>query len=310
MFHVIMFDKQFLFSKTAPRFGSTAEDRHEVDETTRNCYEQKVGAWLAVEAIVRQLEKEKTAQAMAKLSCGSADKQNGIDMEGDIDNDVFEENGFSDLSDPEDYDEEQCERAKVMEKLNRVNKSSTDSGNVADVDVVAAKLDQDDDTAEIIELQDIVSVKPPIEVVTQSTEVVVAEIEQPLPVPSEMSSPSTSSYETVANDFNDMIEPFGEVSQIEAIAGDPAEDDGQIITISSTNRHSVIITNASIDIVNGPGDVMGDDAKSDLTPLQEEVAALDALETLQEPKSSCVSPASSGGGVYSVSRYLCILFCV
>lgn len=251
---------------------------------------------MAVEAIVRQLEKEKTAQAMAKLSCGSAGKQNGIELEGDIDNDVFEENGFSDLSDPEDYDEEQCDREKALEKPNRVTKSSTDSGNVADVDVVVAKLDEDD-VVDVIELQDIVMVKSPSEIIANT---IVDDIEAKGLVPSEKSSPSTSSYETVANDFNDMIEPFGEISPVETITDNAEEDDGQIITITSKNRHSVIITNASIDIVNGPGDLTGDDAKTDLTPLQEEVAALDALETLQEPKSSCVSPASSGGGVYSV----------
>lgn len=253
---------------------------------------------MAVEAIVRQLEKEKTAQAMAKLSCGSADKQNGIDVDGDIDNDVFEENGFSDLSDPEDYDEEQCERERILEKPNRVNKSSTDSGNVADEDVCISKMEHDDDAVDVVELQDIVKVKS---ITEASPTLKVVESEQQPTVPgSEKSSPSASSYETVANDFNDMIEPFGEVLSNEAIADILNEDDGQLITISSTNRHSVIITNASIDIVNGPGDITGDDAKTDLTPLQEEVAALDALETLQEPKSSCVSPASSGGGVYSV----------
>lgn len=259
---------------------------------------------MAVEAIVRQLEKEKTAQAMAKFSCGSADKQNGVELEGDIDNDVFEENGFSDLSDPEDFDEEHCDRDKVIEKPNRLNKSSTDSGNVADVDLVVAKLDEeDDDAVDVLKLEDIVLVKKLAEISPNS------EIGEQKPTePSEKSSPSASSYETVANDFNDMIEPFGQVSQIEPAAIDQdQEDDGQIVTITSANRHSVIITNASIDIVNGPGDVAGDEAKNDLTPLQEEVAALDALETLQEPKSACVSPASSGGGVYSV-RFVKTIF--
>lgn len=271
-----------------------------MDETTRNCYEQKVGAWLAVEAIVRQLDKEKTAQAMAKLSSGSADKQNGIDLDGDIDNDVFEENGFSDLSDPEDYDEEHCEREKVIEKPDRLNKSSTDSGNVADEDVVVEKMDHyDDDAVVVVELHTIGELDTDAEIVLvdSSTPEVTGECE--LAVLSEKSSPSTSSYETVANDFNDTIEPFNET---EPLADHAAEDDSQIITISSSNRHSVIITNASIDIVNGPGDANGDDAKTELTPLQEEVGAMDALETLQEPKSACVSPASSGGGVYSVSR--------
>lgn len=264
-------------------FGSTAEERSEVDETTRQCYEQKVGAWLAVEAIVQQLNKEKTAQAVAKLSSesGSDHKHKLVDMEmdGDIDNDVFEENGFSDLSDPEDFgdgnaDDENGENAEPA-KPSRVNKSSTDSGNVPDEDVKGEDVVADEDKTE----------PEPISIMSLPIE---ESVNEPNAVESNKSSPSTSTYETVANDFGDM-EQFPEL---------PGESSDQI---NSTSHHAFIITNASIDIVNINDEVAGEDvsAESGLPPLAEVSATLET-ETLQEPKSACVSPASSSGGVYSV----------
>lgn len=294
-------------------FGSTAADRIEVDETTRHCYEQKVGAWLAVEAIVRQLDKEKTAHAVAKLSSesGSDKHQKGsVEMDGDIENDVFEENCFSDLSDPEDYDEEHAVQIEAdtdaaldvemtsPAKPSRVNKSSTDSGNVPDEDV--QKFDETEDVVEEKQIKEIDSEPATTSLVLDITEDCFAEpsedADQQPAVLSNKSSPSTSSYETVANDFGEMIE-----SDMMAIVDVDVDSQPVPETIS---HHSVFITNASIDIVNvqAADEVDGSEGEnmlnSELAPLQEEIAS---LETLQEPKSACVSPASSGGGVYSVS---------
>lgn len=263
-------------------FGSTAEERNEVDETTRQCYEQKVGAWLAVEAIVQQLNKEKTAQAVAKLSSESGsehkNKMIDVDMDGDIDNDVFEENGFSDLSDPEDdgdtnANDENSEPAKPS----RVTKSSTDSGNVPDADIkcedVAADEKQDESEPTDVSL-----------LIDES-------FKESTAVESNKSSPSTSSYETVANDFGDM-EQFSE---------HPGESSNQS---NSSQHHAFIITNASIDIANINDDDVAHESvnmENELPPLHEVSSTLET-ETLQEPKSACVSPASSSGGVYSVRK--------
>lgn len=253
-----------------------------MDETTRQCYEQKVGAWLAVEAIVQQLNKEKTAQAVAKLSSesGSEHKNKMLDVEidGDIDNDVFEENGFSDLSDPEDFgdtnvNDEQEENAESA-KPSRVNKSSTDSGNVPDEDVKCEDIatDEKDDESEPTKICLALD-----ESVTESN---AAE--------SNKSSPSTSSYETVANDFGDM----------EQFSDHPGESSNQSLP---NQHHAFIITNASIDIANMNDDAVYEDVnvENELPPLHEVSSTLET-ETLQEPKSACVSPASSSGGVYSV----------
>lgn len=52
-------------------FGSTAEDRRALDATTRQNYETTMSEWLAVEAIVRQRDKETMAANLAKLSSES-----------------------------------------------------------------------------------------------------------------------------------------------------------------------------------------------------------------------------------------------
>lgn len=260
-----------------------------MDKSSRQSYEQNVGAWMAVEAIVRQLEKEKTAHAVAKQRSESgSDKLTNkgvIDLDGEIENEVFAENGFSDLSDPEDFDDEHIQREEPNDDLNltkptRLNKSSTDSGNVADEDV-AAKSD-DLPKLKFVETASVISIDIGGEGETILENDATIEV-----ILSNKSSPSTSSYETVANDFGDMVEQYPETGI----------------------HHSVIITNASIDIVNIQADndvqmmASGESVAldNDMTPVQEEIAS---LETLQEPKSACVSPASSGGGVYSVSFIL------
>ncbi len=254
-----------------------------MDETTRQCYEQKVGAWLAVEAIVQQLNKEKTAQAVAKLSSesGSEHKNKMVDMETDGDNDVFEENGFSDLSDPEDFgdtptaNDENDEKSEPA-KPSRVNKSSTDSGNVPDEDIKCEEvvaLDENVDNSEAVAEMNL-----PLE----------ESVKESNTNESNKSSPSTSSYETVANDFGDM-------EQFTENVGESSNQN------NASQHHAFIITNASIDIANMNEDIEYENVnlESGLPPLNEVSSTLET-ETLHEPKSACVSPASSGGGVYSV----------
>lgn len=205
-------------------FGQTPSERKELDETTRHYYETTMSEWLAVEAIVRQLDKEKTAHAVAKLSSGGSDSKakNGVDVDVEMENEVFEENGFSDLSDPEVEDDEKAPKKEV-----------------------------------------------PMEVETS----------RKVTLESTKSSPSTSSYETVGTDFVDC--PMS----------------------PKLNPTAVIVTDASIDIVNLPPDNKDISDKENLETLQEEQSnsIQNSLDALQEPKSACVSPASSNGGIYSVS---------
>lgn len=253
--------------------------------------------WLAVEAIVRQRDKEKTANAVAKLSSESGSdhhqKTKGLEIDGEIENDVFEENGFSDLSDPD----EECAIGKniIEQPFNqpiKPNRTSTDSGNVPD--------GGDDDKEMVIHHETIE------EIIVDSPESPNLELKPnnvALDDISNKSSPSSSSYETVPNDFVDLRE------QMEAIASVDMEVDEDVcndnsVSSPTTKHHAVIITDASIDMFNIQKDANSGeltDSGGVASPLQEEVAGQTSLDALQEPKSACVSPASSNGGIYSVS---------
>ncbi|KAK3521560.1 hypothetical protein QTP70_013083 [Hemibagrus guttatus] len=53
-------------------FTMTPDERKEVDEHVRACYEQTMSEWLGCEAIVRQREKEQHAAALAKCASGAS----------------------------------------------------------------------------------------------------------------------------------------------------------------------------------------------------------------------------------------------
>jgi small G protein signaling modulator 1 len=222
-------------------FGQTPDERSELDLNTRHYYETTMSEWLAVEAIVRQLDKEKTAHAVAKLSSGgsaseSKIKNGGVDIDVDMENEVFEENGFSDLSDPEveDDDHEKASEKAPKEVPMEVELPKEEEEKTAEKTLVRGE--------------------------------------------SMKSSPSTSSYETVGTDFIDC--PM------------------------SPKITSVIVTDASIDVANSTGNnEKENEVKENLETLHEEIAPSNhnSLDALQEPKSACVSPASSNGGIYSVS---------
>lgn len=311
-------------------FGSTAEERAELDETSRHYYETTMSEWLAVEAIVRQRDKEKTAVAVAKLSsesCGENQKakQAQLDADNDIENDVFEENGFSDMSDQDEYEIDPEKDAKkqivetpqqeiVIEKPSRANKSSTDSGNVADgadeenePDEKVEKSEKVPESGDEAQANQLKAENLPELNLDQDGELFKMAVEEPC---SNKSTPSTSSYETVANDFVDLTAQIAEIEANEIN-----------ITSSTTNHpHAVIVTDASIDIANVQRAEKNDENdgtepnESNLSPLQEEVTGHSSLDALQEPKSACVSPASSNGGIYSVSlkmkfrRFFLVIF--
>lgn len=298
-------------------FGSTAEERAELDETSRHYYETTMSEWLAVEAIVRQRDKEKTAVAVAKLSSESGGehnhrvKQAQSDADNDIENDVFEENGFSDMSDQDEYeidpdknDEKSTDEIQkqevVIEKPSRVNKSSTDSGNVpdgADEDnETEEKMDKIEQVLEIDEVQGkLLKAENSLDLNLDKDSEFKLAAEEPI---SNKSTPSSSSYETVANDFVDLT---AQIEEIEA-------NEIRISSPTTNHPHAVIVTDASIDIVNVQRADNDDDIDestekdNNLSPLKEEVVGQSSLDALQEPKSACVSPASSNGGIYSVSQ--------
>uniref|UniRef100_A0A182J5U5 Rab-GAP TBC domain-containing protein n=1 Tax=Anopheles atroparvus TaxID=41427 RepID=A0A182J5U5_ANOAO len=289
-------------------FGSTPVERAELDETAKHYYETTMSEWLAVEAIVRQRDKEKTAVAVAKLSSGSGsieNKSKTIDHDADgeeeeeeeMDNEVFEENGFSDMSEPEVEGEEKS-----------VSKSKLTKENIA-LAVVAQRGNTDGEEG------------------AQPSNEQGEDPDQEQDFDSNKSSPSDSSYATVGNDFIDEAEiisppaeeeekPFaGEVERMQegeddegAQSEDALErteyDDEELEEPESPKSpeqpRAVIVTDASIDVTTVPNEVRELNNNNTLSTLPEEGSCHQpALDSLQEPKSACVSPASSNGGIYS-----------
>lgn len=299
-------------------FGSTAEDRQRLDETCKHYYETTMSEWLAVDAIVQQREKEKTARAVAKLSSGSntsgQDKtiravDADTDAGGELDNEVFED--ISDISDPGDleFENEQHKESTQMasatsssschltvKPIPRAMKTSTDSGNVDDnTDDLNVEEEQDDlkiaisqKTAESLIKEEMVT----------SPHVSVANI-------SNKSTPSTSSYDTVGNGYTELKTeqslqyfPVEEMETKSILSPEYlSADDFQEHLNEDETKTAVIVTNASVDIVNW--ETSSKVCSRRMSPVQEHTNQT-VFDALLEPKSTCVSPASSNGGVYSV----------
>lgn len=92
-------------------FNSTPEQREKVDDVMRTMYERTMSEWLAVEAIVKQRDKEIMAANLAKLSSQSSDGHIPlVRKDSSLSNDVFESqqsfDEWEDFSHPETVPEE------------------------------------------------------------------------------------------------------------------------------------------------------------------------------------------------------------
>ncbi|KAM7349306.1 trabuco isoform 1-T2 [Cochliomyia hominivorax] len=297
-------------------FGSTFEERKNLDETCKHYYETTMSEWLAVDAIVQQREKEKTARAVAKLSSGSNSGQERtvrhVDIEtADLENEVFED--ISDISDPGDleFEDEQREPPKLatnssschlmVKPIPRAMKTSTDSGNV-------------DDTIDDLNIED--------------DREGVNFVKEELPsnanaIASAKSTPSTSSYDTVGNGYV-QLKPDQSIQFVvaaeemdtksilspEYLSADDFQDhlrdelsevvevqkEEEMLDENNDFKTAVIVTNASIEISNWESCPKALNTR--MSPV-DELPNQTVLDALQEPKSTCASPASSNGGVYS-----------
>lgn len=89
------------------KFGSSADERLQQNEETKQSYENTMSEWLAVEAIVKQRDKETTANAIAKLSSESMSGENvPAKLQRDLSNDVFEDISDYDYVSDEDKNDE------------------------------------------------------------------------------------------------------------------------------------------------------------------------------------------------------------
>nr|CAD7606983.1 unnamed protein product [Timema genevievae] len=107
------------------QFGSTHEERHELDLLTRQNYETTMSEWLAVEAIVRQRDKETMAANLAKLSSESTSGDVPPPTPAlvqELSNDVFEDNVSLASDNDLDKDEIDYDRLKCNENQeNKIN---------------------------------------------------------------------------------------------------------------------------------------------------------------------------------------------
>ncbi|XP_030379020.1 small G protein signaling modulator 1 [Scaptodrosophila lebanonensis] len=301
-------------------FGSTLEDRQKQDETCKHYYETTMSEWLAVDAIVQQREKEKTARAVAKLSSGSNSGNErtvrAADLEagGELENEVFED--ISDISDPGDLesDDEQGQQQKEQEQplapkaalvgtgsgshlsvkpIPRAMKTSTDSGHVDEgLDDLDEEEEQQKEQQQDQQQTSAVNTSKPLDEKC---------------VPSSSTSP-TSSYETVGGatqmaDTRSVLSPeYLSADDLQAqllLDEEPQEPPEEA---SKPLQAAVIITNASVDIANWQQGSKPGGSNGQMSPLTEQAvegASGGTLDSLQQPKSSCASPASSNGGVYS-----------
>lgn len=259
--------------------------------------------WLAVEAIVRQREEEKTARALAKIareqkSAGSSDvsgKRESLEVEiGNI-------SDISDLS----VDTEEEERTEERHPASNFDKFSNK--------LVNSVMNQD---AGLVENKNLLNLQ--WEKHQSNCEPSVIHLL------SVKSSPSTSSYETVANEFPADIEGGLFTPCQEQIASNPmelaakslklnAERDYQLTCYCSVEdihskeelrrenelrdseeevKKTIAITFKTVE--NSPGNSL-------ISSLNEDSTVIASLDTLQDQVSTCPSPVSSNGGIYSVN---------
>ncbi|SPP86321.1 small G protein signaling modulator 2 [Drosophila guanche] len=348
-------------------FGSTPEERTKQDETCKHYYETTMSEWLAVEAIVRQREKEKTALAVAKLSAeqarlaanangaaagsgapnaakpmtngsrelelelehghGHGHSGDEADQCGDEgENDVFDDNDFSDISDPGELSDEPELAAEAEEQPEEEGNAETDEEQQQEQE--DGQLMPQLSEQLMLEFQNLDCMEP---LHLQENCFADSEAEGELGLGldaggnilllSIKSSPSTSSYETVGNEFVDMVdvkeepetetdpdpEPCGLLSKFHS-ADDVRRDIGEEADHEEEHPStSVIITEAAsldaLDVQCNDDETTEDFTSrktSLMSPMNEDITVVASLDALQEPKSACVSPASSNGGVYSV----------
>ncbi|KAL5276338.1 SGSM2 family protein [Megaselia abdita] len=246
------------------QFGQTQQEKEELDDSTKHYYETTMSEWLAVEAIIRQKDKEKTAMAVAKLSSGSGsgDKNkdpNHFEIEDDDDDDDY-------LMENDVFEEDNDSSARIETEEKKIfEEPMTKKPNKSSTD--SGNVPDDTDIVDTDEQKQIIE--------TESEDAV---------------GDGTTSCPEIPTPMEG-IEKFASIEDIAMKINDDDDD-------SLQQTASVIVTNASIDISNFDMDNSnGDETKNDMSPVQEECNT--GLDALQEPKSACVSPASSNGGVYS-----------
>ncbi|XP_037936319.1 small G protein signaling modulator 1 [Teleopsis dalmanni] len=277
-------------------FGSTPEERQKQDETCKHYYETTMSEWLAVDAIVQQREKEKTARAVAKLSSGSNSGNDktvrAADFEAvELENEVFED--ISDVSDPGDLEFDENQRLQspavsgtghlLVKPIPRAMKVSTDSGHVDEA------LEEDEES-------------------TMNENCDAGSDSNNTDLPTTIDTEETFRADAVEDSKGVLSPEYLSADDLQVNLDEEVVDtDNFQVTVSQNAQNcgpqaAVIITDASVDIANW--EQSSQTGSRQMTPVQEHamddnIIGEKVFDGLQEPKSACVSPASSNGGVYS-----------
>ncbi|XP_034672256.1 small G protein signaling modulator 2 [Drosophila subobscura] len=243
-------------------------------------------------------------------------------------NDVFDDNDFSDISDPGDLSDEPELAAEAEEQPEEEGNAETEEEQQQQQEQEEGQLMPQLSEQLMLEFQNLDCMEP-LHLQENCFADSEAEGEMGLGLDaggnilllSIKSSPSTSSYETVGNEFVDMVdvkeepetdpdpepEPCGLLSKFHS-ADDVRRDVGEEADHEEEHPStSVIITEAAsldaLDVQCNDDETTEDFTSrktSLMSPMNEDITVVASLDALQEPKSACVSPASSNGGVYSV----------
>ncbi|XP_060533467.1 small G protein signaling modulator 2-like isoform X4 [Cylas formicarius] len=118
------------------KFGSTTDQRKELDDETKQAYENTMSEWLAVEAIVRQRDKENQANAIAKLSSESmSGEQVPNEIHRDLSNEVFEDGITDDEDSMSDVEKDESPKKPQRTKQNTITYDSDEEEHI-DVELV------------------------------------------------------------------------------------------------------------------------------------------------------------------------------
>ncbi|KAK7598263.1 hypothetical protein V9T40_006498 [Parthenolecanium corni] len=250
------------------KFSSTTKEREELDRTTKQYYETTMTEWLAVEAIVRQKDKEIMAANIAKLSSESTSGEPvplTPGLANDISNDVFEDDvSITSDGEPPIFDENEQLSPVVEEKSLDFSSDADHKGECT------TKLENGNENHVI---NDDLPVK-----------------ESDSGRMSQCDSPDEGVGEEEESDDDNVIacnKPTAEKINNESkqstavvITTNPSQDSGNQSEISLGSRSSCSRLKSFLEDEKDSADGLGD--------------------CLQEgQRSNCISPASSQGGVYS-----------
>ncbi|XP_072018949.1 small G protein signaling modulator 2-like [Amphiura filiformis] len=274
------------------KFGSTADDRCSIDEGVRLTYEQVVAEWMAVEAIIRQREKD---NQMAKFSSENS-SEGQIPLTGrdpSLDSEVFEIE-----EDNDDYIE--SGEVREMSELTSEQMTIEQREFVQKEDYLVfecRKSRQDTLESEMGRSMSEASVDR-ADVVTGK------ETPQGSPPSDEGFGDSTSLNLSVGrqstSSAKDVISAKDQITQDDDATPAASTLEGDVVLERTGARNSI-----TVELINGKGSTSHE--KEDADEEEEEDETGDHLRGLNIPdsvsllsaESATASPASSNGGVYS-----------